>query len=278
MSRYFTVAFWQDFWQQALTTAAARGLRLFAIVVLYLFARLALNRIIDVALARLMARQSALDGGDERLPRLRTLQGLAKSAAGYVLFFVFVVMVLQALTVDVTGIVTSAGILGLAIGFGAQKLVKDVISGFFLIIEDQFAVGDFVTIGTATGTVEEIGTRITRLRDECGRLWILSNGDITIVTNHSRAPVESFVEIAVAPTVDVKEAERVLNEAGEVLKANGDLGLFRAPKSLGVASYDAARTVIRVELVTEPRRLTAVQLRVREVLREKLVAAGIAIA
>jgi moderate conductance mechanosensitive channel len=278
MSRYFTLAFWQDFWQEAVRTAAARGLRLVAIVLLYMLARLLVNRVIDAGLARLMARQAAKGGGEDRIPRLRTLQGLVKSVAGYFLFFLLLVMVLQALTVDVTGIITSAGVMGLAIGFGAQKLVKDVISGFFLIVEDQFAVDDFVTIGAATGTVEEIGTRITRLRDESGRLWILSNGDITIVTNHSRAPVESFVEISVAPAVDVKEAERILNEAGEELKNNPDSALLRVPRSLGVAAYDATKTVIRVEIVTEPRHLTAVQLRAREFMRGKLVSAGIVIA
>src|SRR5207244_3586993 len=100
--------------------------------------------------------------------------------------------------------------------------VKDVISGFFLIVEDQFAVGDFVTIGPAIGTVEEIGMRITRLRDESGRLWILSNGDISIVTNHSRAPVESFVEIGIATMADVKKAAQVLNKAGEALFRDTD--------------------------------------------------------
>jgi Small-conductance mechanosensitive channel len=187
-------------------------------------------------------------------------------------------MFLQALSVDVTGIITTAGIGGLAIGFGAQKLVKDVISGFFLIIEDQFAVGDFVTIGAATGTVEEIDLRITRLRDETGRLWIISNGDITIVTNHSLAPVESFVEIGVAPTADVKEAERILNEAGQEMTSDPDYRLTRTPRTLGVASFDATRTVIRVEIIAQPSQLTAVQLRAREHFRERLVAAGIAIA
>jgi small conductance mechanosensitive channel len=95
---------------------------------------------------------------------------------------------------------------GLAVGFGAQKLVKDVITGFFLLLEDQYAVGDYVTIGTVTGTVEELGMRITRLRDDDGRLYILSNGDIGQVCNMSRGPLAGVLEVAIAASADVGHA------------------------------------------------------------------------
>src|SRR5258708_9911695 len=135
MERYLTVAFWEECWQEALKTAAARGLRLLLILLVYWVAKQILNRVIESGLARLMARQAAKSWGEERAHRLATLQGLVKSVMGYVLFFLLVVMLLQAFTLDITGIVTTAGIGGLAVGFGAQRLVKDFLSGFFLIVE-----------------------------------------------------------------------------------------------------------------------------------------------
>lgn len=277
MQQYLTVAFWQGFWQDVLRSVATRGFRLILILVLYWIGRQLMNRIIDASLARLMARHAARNGGEDRKHRLLTLQGIVKSVVGYLLIFLLVVTVLQAVTVDVTGLITTAGIGGIAIGFGAQKLVKDVFSGFFLIIEDQFAVGDYVTVGPASGTVEEIGMRIIRIRDDSGRLWIIANGDINVVTNHSRAPVESFVEIGIAPSADVKEAVRILDDAGLEYAMDPNSLLLRPPKVLGIAGYDAGHTIIRVQIVAEPRSLTDAQLRAREFLRQRLIDGGIAV-
>jgi moderate conductance mechanosensitive channel len=274
VSQFLTTSFWQKTSQNALSAA----IEIAVLLLVYWILRPILFRVIDASLDRLMARHAARAGSEERASRLRTIQALAKSVAGYLLLFILVVMILTALTLDVTGIITTAGIGGLAIGFGAQKLIKDVISGFFIILEDQFAVDDYVTIGAASGTVEEIGMRVTRLRDDTRRVWIISNGDITIVTNHSRAPVESYIEIGVATTADVKMAEAAINSAGEEMKRDPENRLVRAPRALGVASWDAARTVLRVEVVAEPRSLAAVQLRARESIRDNLLAAGIPLA
>src|SRR5205085_584217 len=155
-------------WQAKLRLIGTGGIRVIAVFIAYWLARVVANRLIDAGLARLLARQGTLLHTEERANRLRTLQGLVKSVVGYVLFFIFVIELLHELSLDVTGLITTAGVGGLAIGFGAQKLVKDVISGFFIIVEDQFAVGDYVTIGTASGEVLDIGMRITRLRDDQG--------------------------------------------------------------------------------------------------------------
>jgi small conductance mechanosensitive channel len=277
MTSIFTLDFWQEFWRQALAAAAGRGLRIVIIIVAYAVARSVLFRLIDATLARLVARQG-IATSEERANRLRTLQGLVRSVAGYVLFFLMIVMVLQALAVDVTGLITTAGVTGLAIGFGAQKLVKDVISGFFIIVEDQYAVGDYVTIGAATGTVEEIGMRITRLRDDMGRLWILSNGDVSTITNFSRAPVESAVEVSVGAGADLEAVRQAVDAAAARLMAEEGNRLLAPPKSLGVAGYDAAKTTLRVSVVTEPRAANLEQLRVRSAVRQELLAREIPLA
>jgi len=279
IKHYLTVQFWQNFWEDAIQLAAGRGLKICVILLLYWGSQQAIYRLIDATLARMVARQHGLaEGGEERSNRLRTLQGLVKSLVGYILFFVLIVMLLQALTVDVTGLITTAGIGGIAIGFGAQKLVKDVISGFFIIVEDQFAVGEYITIGAATGEVLEIGMRITRLRDDQGRLWVISNGDISIVTNQSRAPIEAFIEIGVAPGTDVKQAGNIVNAIGEELaKAEGSK-LLSAPRFLGVSAAEAIKTTLRISVVTDPRALAGEQFRVREAVIDKFKSEGISVA
>lgn len=278
MTRFLSAATWHSFWQHTLEVFAARGLLILVLLIAYMLARMAVNRVIDAALARLLEREHRHGDHEDRANRLRTLQGLTKSIAGYVLLFVLIIMLLDAVGANVAGIITTAGVGGIALGFGAQKLVKDVISGFFLIMEDQFAVGDYVTIGGATGVVEDLGMRITRVRDDSGRLWILANGDISVVTNHSRAPVESSVEIGLAPAADVAKAQELISEACESLHAESPGDLHAAPKVKGVSGWDSTHVLVRVGITTAPRHLAAEQLRVREAIHRKLVEAGIPIA
>ncbi len=155
------------------------------IILIYLILRFALYRLIDKVL------MPALAHGEKRIDaaqasRIKTLAGLVKSSLIYILNFVFGIMLLRALRLDPIPLLTTASVAGLAVGFGAQKLVKDMISGFFILLENQYGIGDYVTIGAVTGTVEEVGLRTTRIRDDSGKLYILSNGDISQVCNQSR--------------------------------------------------------------------------------------------
>jgi small conductance mechanosensitive channel len=117
---------------------------------------------------------------DER--RINTMRGLIKSLLRYTLYFVGAIMILSELNVNTSSILAGAGIVGLAVGFGAQNLVRDVVTGFFILLEDQFAVGDNVSIADVTGTVEDMGLRVTKIRDATGDLHIISNGEIKQVT------------------------------------------------------------------------------------------------
>jgi small conductance mechanosensitive channel len=278
MTDIFTVQFWQTFFQEALQAAASRGLRILAILLLYWVLSKVLRRFIQAGLSRLVMRQE--QSGEDQANRLRTLQGLVQSIVSYTLLFVLIIMLLDALGVNVTGIITTAGVGGLAIGFGAQKLVRDVISGFFFIVENQFAVGEYVTIGGGPGTiagagsvgiVEEVGMRITRLRDDQGRLWTIANGDITAVINHSRAPVEATIEIGIATGADVEKAQDLVNQAGEALYRQEGHRLQAPPRSQGIAAFDAVKTTLRVAIVSDPRALAVEQTRVRQAILERFV-------
>ena len=176
------------------------------IVIIYLLLRLMLRRLVDRVL------RPALEQNERRMDaaqasRIKTLAGLVNSSISYTLTFVFGIMLLKALRLDPLPLLTTASVAGLAVGFGAQKLVKDMISGFFILLENQYGVGDYVTVGAVTGTVEEVGLRTTRIRDDAGKLYILSNGDITQVCNQSRGAVASFVEIGVAAATDIGQGD-----------------------------------------------------------------------
>ena len=246
------------------------------ILVIYLLLRFALNRLIDKVLMPVLARgESRID--PTQVSRIKTLAGLVKSTLSYILNFVFGIMILRALRLDPIPLLTTASVAGLAVGFGAQKLVKDMISGFFILLENQYGIGDYVTIGVVTGTVEEIGLRTTRLRDDVGKLYILANGDISQVCNQSRGAVASFIEIGVASTADVAHVTEIINLAGEDLaREQPELSLASPPAVQGLGAMDAAKLTLRVSCpVITPARLTAAQIALRGLIHQRLGEAGV---
>jgi small conductance mechanosensitive channel len=250
--------------------------RVVGTIVVYGVLRFALGRIVRRLLIPALIR-----GGDGTDPahaaRLRTLASLINSIVSYVLAFVFGVMLLSAVNLNPLPLLTTAGVAGLAVGFGAQKLVKDVISGFFILLENQYAIGDYVTIGSVTGTVTEVGMRTTRIRDDAGRLYLISNGDIVQVCNQSRGAVMATVDIGIPIDADLAKATELINEAGqELLDSRADLDLTEAPKTLGLSATEAAKLTLRVRCsVTEPSHFSDAQIALRSLAYEKLAAAGI---
>lgn len=249
------------------------SVELVLLVALYLLLRRVVRRLVRNT-THVVARRDEEAGQPGRAVRIRTLSGLLEGIALWTLAFIFFVSGLSALNINITAVVGTASVLGLAFGFGAQKLAKDVITGFFILLEDQYVVGDYVTINSVTGTIEELGMRITRLRDDEGKLYILSNGDIAQVCNQSRGPVAGNFEIAVAASADTEQATNVLNEAME--RASTELGLPQNAKVDGVSSADALKTAFRISFHAKPgERPAADALRLRERARAALISAGI---
>ncbi len=135
--------------------------------------------------------------------RTRTLVALVQSVVGYLVFFVALVMTLRALGIDYTAILAGAGIVGLAVGFGAQTLVRDFISGFFLLFEDLIGVGDWITVGDISGSVEQIGLRVTQVRAYDGALYMIPNGELTRFGNQNRAFSRALVAVDVVRSEDL---------------------------------------------------------------------------
>jgi moderate conductance mechanosensitive channel len=185
--------------------------------------------------------------------REATLLKLLENMLTYVVFFVAAIMILSVLTIDVKALLAGAGIVGLAVGFGAQSLVKDIITGFFIIFEDQFSVGDYIRIDQFEGTVEEIGLRTTKIKNWTGEIHILPNGSIMQVTNFSLNNSVAFVDVKISYEGDIVKAEKVLQELFEKLPEKYE-DMVKTPEILGVQNLAASEVVLRVVSETLPMR------------------------
>lgn len=183
--------------------------------------------------------------------RENTLMKLLENILTYVVSFMAFLMILSTLTIDVKALLAGAGIIGLAVGFGAQSLVKDIISGFFIIFEDQFSVGDFVRIGQFEGTVEEIGLRTTKLKTWTGEIHILPNGSIVEVTNFSLHNSMAVIDISIAYESDIEKAEKVIQQFLETLPGKYE-DIVNPPQLLGVQMLGASDVILRIAAETKP--------------------------
>jgi small conductance mechanosensitive channel len=178
--------------------------------------------------------------------RMITIGKLLSSVVRYGINGVMILMVISELNVvDLRPILAGAGVLGLAIGFGAQSLVKDIITGFFIIFEDQFAVGDVIEVTKSRGTVEMIGLRSTRILSWTGEVFIIPNGLINEVTNFSLHNSLSIVDIAIAYEENADEAIEFMKKVMPVLKER-NLDLVKDPEVLGVQLISQSSVTIRI--------------------------------
>ncbi|TJY41713.1 mechanosensitive ion channel family protein [Cohnella pontilimi] len=178
-----------------------------------------------------------------RSRRVQTVGRLLKNTAVYVINFIVILLILGEFNINLAPLIAGAGVLGLAIGFGAQSLVKDIITGFFIILEDHFSVGDVIQTGNYRGTVEVIGLRATRIRSWTGEVFILPNGAINDVTNFSVHNSLAVIDIPIAST---DHLESVSEAVRGVLHKFQDPNLVGHADLLGVQTISAADIVLRV--------------------------------
>jgi small conductance mechanosensitive channel len=191
-----------------------------------------------------------------------------RSTASIMILGIAVVLVLGELGINLAPIVASAGVVGVALGFGAQNLVKDFIAGIGIILEDQYGVGDLVDLGEATGTVEAVGLRITRLRDAHGVVWYARNGEIQRVGNKSQGFAQVLVDMPVAHDTDLERCRAVMQEVADAVYADPEWAdvLLAEPESLGAEQISAQGVVMRLQVRTT----NAEQFRVGRELRMRL--------
>ena len=226
----------------------------------------------DRGLAALRAPTALARTGEipslRRVQRAETVGALLKSMASLGIWTLAGLMALGTLGLDLGPLIAGAGIVGVAIGFGSQNLVRDFISGIFMLMEDQYGVGDVVDAGPATGTVEGVGLRTTRLRDVNGTLWHIPNGEIRRVGNRSQGWARALVDVEVAYSTDLDDTTRTIEQVAHDLYADAHWApkILEPPEVWGVE--ELGPDGIRVRLVAKTRPLE--QWKVARELRARL--------
>jgi small conductance mechanosensitive channel len=214
-----------------------------------------------------------------RTQRAETIGAVVRSLITIVIWSVAVLSVLDTLGINLAPLIAGAGIAGIALGFGAQSLVRDFLSGMFMLMEDQFGVGDVVDAGVATGTVEGVSLRTTRLRDIDGVVWHIPNGTILRIGNKSQQWSRAVVDVPVTDQADAGVATDVIREVAEGIWHDPDFAsvILAEPSVLGVESLAPGRVVIRVVVRTQPQQQWRVERELRRRIKAAFDSAGIAL-
>jgi small conductance mechanosensitive channel len=219
-------------------------------------------------------------GAARRVQRAETMGSVLRSISGFVIGALVVVVVLGILHVDVGPLLASAGVVGVALGFGAQTLVKDFLAGVSMLVEDQYGVGDVVDLGEASGVVEQVGLRVTQVRSLDGTLWYVRNGEIMRVGNMTQGWSRAVVEVRVLSDDDVPRVRELLLAAGAAVVADPELGhtVLEDPEVAGIEDLSAEGVLLRLLVKTAPSKQWDVARELRARIRESLREQGIELA
>jgi small-conductance mechanosensitive channel len=214
---------------------------------------------------------------ERRKQRVRALGSILRSVASITIFSIASVVILGDLGINLAPLLASAGVVGVAIGFGAQSMVRDYLAGIFMLVEDQYGVGDVISIGDATGTVENVTLRVTRLRDVSGIVWHIRNGAIEQVGNESQGWARAVVDYPVPYEVDLGEIRSLLTEAAQALWGEPDwrMVLLDPPEVWGAQEISGKEVTMRIVAKTAPLRQWEVERELRARVKAALAAAGI---
>jgi small conductance mechanosensitive channel len=252
-------------WAEAREWFLGEPLEILVAIILALFVRWLLlrliGRVVDTATSRHAQRLAGLQGRagralagamgvahERHVQRTRAMGALLASIVTFVVVGMAVLTVMSIVGIDVGPMLGAAGVAGVALGFGAQSLVKDFLAGVFMIIEDQYGVGDVVDTGEAIGTVENVSLRVTQLRDADGVTWYVRNGEIVRIGNRSQGWSTAIVDIPIAYDENVERAQRLIREVVSALdhEAPWDEKLLQEPDVVGVESITGGAITIRV--------------------------------
>lgn len=229
------------------------GLDLVAILLIALL----VNRFLRM-MTKLMIKTAASQSraAQVREQQTRTLAEVLYGSGSKVVWVVALLTALAQLHINVAPALTLAGLASVAVGFGAQTLVRDVITGFYIVLEDQYVIGDTIQVGDTTGRVEYLTLRRTVLRDVRGALVTIANGEIRTVSNLSRDWSQAFVDISIAPDISVEKTMQALESAAAEMRgdASWSQALVDGPRILGVQAFDRSASTVRLQVRTAPTR------------------------
>jgi small-conductance mechanosensitive channel len=272
----------RDWQSQAITWLITKPLALLLLLVLAVVFRWFVHRLIDRLVQRaaegvpspVLRRRRELEALEHpvavvtgrRVQRAETMGSLLKSVTSIMVFTVAAITAIAELGYPIGPLIASAGVAGVALGFGAQSLVKDFLSGIFMIFEDQYGVGDVVDLGEAGGTVEAVGLRVTRIRDVEGTVWYVRNGEIVRVGNQSQNWARTVLDIPVALDQDLRKVQDVLRDVAHDLWDDDDFRavILEEPSVWGVQDLTPNWVSVRVTLKTAPMEQWAVAREMRQ--------------
>ncbi|MEP7024633.1 MAG: mechanosensitive ion channel family protein [Actinomycetota bacterium] len=247
-------------------------------VILRIAARRIIRKITSTAADRATARADRPLSvvRERRNPRASALGSVLSNAASVTIFGIAAAIILGDLGVNLAPVLASAGVLGIAIGFGAQNLVQDFLAGIFMLLEDQYGVGDVIAVGKISGTVEAVSLRITRVRDINGVVWHIRNGTIERAGNESQGWARAVVDFPVAYQQDIPQVRRLMLATATGMWQEPDWHdvMLEEPEVWGVQSVSADEVVVRLAARTAPLRQWEVARELRERLKSALDAAG----
>ena len=286
----------EDFWTTARDWLLGVPLRILAIILIALIVQLILNWLIRRVVRRATERAKV-----ERLAQTRKITRTAelsevlltqrteqraaaigtllRSVVAITVWSIALLTILPLLGIDIAPLLAGAGVIGVALGFGAQTLVKDYLSGIFLIVEDQFGVGDLVDVGPVIGTVEEVALRYTRLRDQTGVVWYVRNGEILRVANRSQGWTLAIVDIPIAYNENIDQVREIVERVATDMDEDPtyDDMLLGRPMFAGVESVSGEAVIVRITAKAAPDQQLALARTIRERMKLALDRAGITV-
>lgn len=257
-------------WEGLLFGAGVIAAQIIGILIAFLLVRAIGKKLINRFFEKLLVKEDVTKG------RALTLQSLSENVFSYVLIFILVTTIFNIFGLSVASLIAGAGIIGLAIGFGAQGLVSDVVTGFFLLLEKQLDVNDYVTVGSIDGIVEAVGLRTTKVRSFDGTLNYIPNRDITTVSNHSRGHMRALVDIGISYDANIDKAMTVIQAACAQV-ATKEIGIVEGPDVIGVQAFGASDVTLRVIAKAANGEQWAVERQLRKAIKEALDENGIEI-
>lgn len=222
-------------------------------IILFKIKKFFINKIRNLMINRMIkTKQNVLKSEIEK--RVETLTGIISSLINISIYITAIMLILRQIGIDITPIIAGAGILGLAIGIGSQALVKDLISGFFMLLENQIRIGDIATINSFSGTVEHVGLRTTILRDVAGVVHVVQNGSITSISNMTKGWSAAILNIGIPYTEDVDRVISIMKEVGEELSLSDDFGhkIINPIEVFGLDDFGDSAVVIKARIKTNP--------------------------
>ena len=267
MPNTLTFTHWSEF-------TLRNGLHVLGIIAVALI----LNRLLRVVTNLVIKRAaSQTRAAQAREQQTRTLAGLLFSAGTKIVWGIALLTAMPEFGINVTPIATLAGLASLAIGFGAQNLVRDIITGFYIVLEDQYIVGDTIQVADTIGRVEHVTLRRTVVRDARGALVTIANGDIRTVSNLSRDWSQAFVDISLSPDAPLEQTLSSLESAAAELRADPtwSKALVDGPRILGVQSFDRNATTVRLQVRTLPNHQDEISRELRRRIHVELQRQGI---